>query len=89
MSFHARARDTASSSEMARVLRQHFMAPSTRSFFVIARVSTSLIPGIPFLREVVAQRDARAPVAHDRGEFAHDEPLAFGAAASASSSLMP
>jgi hypothetical protein len=50
MSLHPRARARASASEMGSVDRQHFMAPSTRSFFVRARVSTSLIPGMPFAR---------------------------------------
>ena len=35
------ARRTASASEIGSVLRQHFIAPSTRNFFVSARVSTS------------------------------------------------
>ena len=47
MSFQSRALEMASSSEIGRVLRQDFIAPSTRSFLVSARVSTSLIPGIP------------------------------------------
>ena len=37
-----------SSSLIDSVLRQHFIAPSTRSFLVRARVSTSLMPGIPY-----------------------------------------
>ena len=41
---------SASASEIGSVLRQHFMAPSTRSFFVRARVSISLMPGMPFWR---------------------------------------
>jgi len=55
MSCQARARRTASSSLNGRVLRQHFMAPSTRNFFVNARVSISLMPGMPYFLEVGAE----------------------------------
>jgi len=49
-----RARGRPPPRRIGRVLRQHFIAPSTAQFLVSARVSISLIPGMHIFQVVVA-----------------------------------
>ena len=51
-----------------------FNAPETRSFFVIARVSTPSIPGMPACAGNLGSKGC-SPVARDRADFADDKAL--------------